>query len=368
MFYFFPENKSWSFLALRLLAESYYGGGEFNECYATFSRVKSGDPESWHKEWLATARRVEEIARSGESSGHPQSARKAYFRASNYYRNAEFVLPHTDQRKIPTYLKSVECFKSAAKLAEGLEVVEVPYGGTTMPGYFLHPAPRRGKPPCLIFMGGADSTAEELYFIGSLEASMRGIACAMVDGPGRGGMLRLQKVRAIPDYEKPIGAIIDYLERRGDVDASRIALLGISMGGYYVARGAAYDRRVRACVVYYGCYDVLADIYEYYPAIRNQMRWLVGEESEEEAKKALARFTLAGAVEKIECPLLIVHGEDDAIIHPRSARRIYSEARCEKELRIFKSGEPGSIHGGYNGHAEIFPFVHDWIYDRIGRG
>jgi len=164
MFEFFPGNKSWSFACIRLLTETYYGGGEFNECARTITRITSGDQESWHREWLATAQQAEEIGQREEASGHQQTARKAYFRASNYYRVAEFFLPHTDERKIPTYRRSVGCFKSAAKLSTGLEVVEVPYGDTTMLGYFLHPTEPVEKPPVLIFTGGADSTAEEICF------------------------------------------------------------------------------------------------------------------------------------------------------------------------------------------------------------
>lgn len=365
MFEFFPDNKSWSFTSIRLLAETYYGGGEFNECQRTFARMRPGDAESWHREWMATAQSVEAIARREESGGHAQTAMKALFRAANYYRSAEFFLSHTDERKLPAYKKALECFREAASLNEGLEVIEVPFENTPMPGYFLHPTPRRGKSPVVIFMGGADSTAEELYFLGSREAPARGIACVIVDGPGRGGMLRLQKVLARPDYEKPVGAIVDYLMRRDDVDRDRIALFGLSMGGFYAARAAAYEKRIKACVVHFGCYDALRDIYDFYPPLRGQFQWLVGAESEEQTRKALGKFTLRGSVERIECPLLILHGEDDLITDPRGAKRIYDEARCHKQLRFFKSGEPGSTHCGYDNHAEIFPFIHDWIRDRL---
>lgn len=365
MFEFFPDNKSWSFTSLRLLAESYYGGGEFNELYRTFSRMRSGDPESWHNEWISTARSVEEKARSEEALGHRETARPDYLRASNYYRNGEFFLSHTDQRKLPTYKKSLECFRRAAALDDGIEVIEVPFENTPMPGYFLRPILSRERPPVVIFMGGADSTAEELYFLASREALQRGVACVIVDGPGRGGMLRLQKVLARPDYEKPIGAIIDYLTTRGDVDKNRIALFGLSMGGYYVARAAAYEKRVKACVVHFGCYDALSDIYEFYPPLRAQFQWLVGATSEAATRKALSEFTLQGSVERIECPLLILHGEDDLITDPKGAKRIYDEARCEKQFRFFKSGEPGSTHCGYDNHAAVFSFIHDWIRDKL---
>jgi dipeptidyl aminopeptidase/acylaminoacyl peptidase len=365
MFDLFPGNKSWSLTGIRLLAESYYGGGEFNECYRTASRIRSGDTDSWHREWLATAKQVEEIGGMEEKAGHSQTARKAYFRASNYFRVAEFFLSHTDDRKIPTYLKSLACFHSAVKLSRGIELVEVPYGGATMPGYFLRPREPLEKSPVLIFMGGADSTAEELRFVGAREALIRGIACIIVDGPGRGGMLRLKKSIAIPDYEKPVRSVVDYLLSRADVDPGRIGIMGISMGGYYAARAAAYEKRIKACVVHYGCFDAYSDIYEYYPPLRTQMKWLVAAESEEQVREALSRFTLAGSVEQIECPLLILHGGDDAIINPGAAKRIFDGARCEKQLRFFEPGEPGSTHCGYDNHAEIFPFVHDWIQEKL---
>ncbi|MEE8074652.1 MAG: alpha/beta fold hydrolase [Candidatus Binatia bacterium] len=367
MFEFFPNNRAWSFTCLRVLAESYYGGGEFNECYRTISRIKAGDIESWYGEWRVAGERNEKNAQSEEASGHPRTARKAYFRASNYYRVAEFFLPHTDEKKIPAYRKSVDCFKGAAKLSTGIEIVEVPYGDTTMPGYFFHPTEPVANPPVLIFTGGADSTAEEISFLGAKEASDRGIACIIVDGPGRGAMLRLKNVKAIPDFEKPVAAIIDYLARRGDVDLTRIGLLGLSMGGYYMARAAAFEKRVKACVVLFGPYNAYTDIYEYYPPLRPQMWWIVGAGSEEEVKRKLGKFTLAGSVDKIECPLLVVHGEDDFITSPKAAMRIYDEAKCEKELKFYKAGEPGSIHCGYDNHTEVFSFIHDWIYDKIGR-
>ena len=136
-------------------------------------------------------------------------------------------------------------------------------------------------------------------------------------------------------------------------------------GGYYMARAAAYEKRVKACAVLFGPYDVVTDIYEYYSPLRSQMWWIVGAGSEEEAKRALGRFTLAGSADKIECPLLIVHGEDDFITSPTAARRLYDDAICEKELRLYKSGEPGSIHCGYDNHTEVFSLIHDWISDRL---
>ena len=76
-------------------------------------------------------------------------------------------------------------------------------------------------------------------------------------------------------------------------------------------------------------------------------------------------FRSAGSIEKVECPLLILHGEDDIITDPRCARQTYDEAKCEKELRFLRSGEPGAVHCSYDNHAEIFPFMHDWVAARV---
>lgn len=85
---------------------------------------------------------------------------------------------------------------------------------------------------------------------------------------------------------------------------------------------------MKACVVLFGPYNAYTDIYEYYPPLRPQMWWIVGAGSEEEVKRKLGEFTLSGVVDKIECPLLVVHGEDDIITSPKAAKRIYDEATC----------------------------------------
>lgn len=367
MFEFFPGNRTWSFACIRLLAESYYGGGEFNEIHRTVQRIKPDDTESWHIEWVETANRVVAHGQEQRLGGHPESARKAFFRAANYYRVAEFLLPFTDGRKVPTYRKSAESFQAAVDLSPGIERVEVPYEDTSMPGYFFHaPAGAGGeKSPVLIFTGGADSTAEEVYFVGGPEAARRGLALLIVDGPGRGGMLRLRNSLAIPDFERPVSAMVDYLETRDDVDTQRIALMGMSMGGYYVTRAAAYEKRVKVCVSHFGPYDCFRDIYEFYKPLREQFRWITGSSTEEEVRHRLSQFTLAGSIEKVECPLLILHGEDDIITDPRCAQQTFAEAKCDKELRFIRSGEPGAVHCSYDHHAEIFPFMHDWVAARL---
>jgi len=89
-------------------------------------------------------------------------------------------------------------------------------------------------------------TKEILFGIIRYEFAERGISCLVVDTPGTGEPLRLRGVPSRPDYEVPTRAIVDYLETRSDVDKDRIGLLGISLGGYYAPRGAAFEHRTNS--------------------------------------------------------------------------------------------------------------------------
>ena len=77
---------------LRAISEIYYKGADIGECFSTAYRIKEGDFESWHQEWLKTAKRIHKYAEECLAAGHKISAREAYLRASNYYRVAEFLL------------------------------------------------------------------------------------------------------------------------------------------------------------------------------------------------------------------------------------------------------------------------------------
>ncbi|HEY7363017.1 MAG TPA: alpha/beta hydrolase [Methylomirabilota bacterium] len=367
MFTMWPQDFDWSWHLIRPIAEGIYGGGEFNEIYRAAERMTLGDRESWYREWLRLAEEIDGRGGQADAAGHPISARDHYLRACNYYRWAEFFLLPEDPRRVHTYDRCVACFRAAGRyFTPPLEQVEVPYEGTTLPGYF-YPAMNTdggGQAPGLLYVAGADVLKEELYFLGGRAAIERGMALLVVDMPGQGETLRHRGIVSRHDYEVPVGAAIDYLQRRPEVDGGRIALLGRSFGGYYAARAAAFDKRLRACAIFGALYDGV-DLYDTYPPIRNQLRWLTGAKSLEDARERLKAFSLKGVVDKISCPLLIIHGEDDHLVPARHAQRTYDEARTDKQLILYKPGEPGSIHCSYDGFPYTIPALFDWLADRL---
>jgi alpha-beta hydrolase superfamily lysophospholipase len=233
-----------------------------------------------------------------------------------------------------------------------------------MRGYFF-PALRDSPRPGLLFVIGADTTPEEAYFFGINEAQARGISCLVFNGPGQAASLIEDGIPTRPDYEKPISAGLDYLATRREVDPNRMGLIGHSLGGYYAARGAAYDSRVNACVIWGACFNVLRDYFDFHPPSITRCMRLVGATTEDQAREKLKHFNLDEAAKKIRCPILILHGEEDAIVSPDAARQLYREVSCPKELKMFSAAEGGSWHCQHNGPTAAQAYVYDWLADTL---
>jgi dipeptidyl aminopeptidase/acylaminoacyl peptidase len=171
-----------------------------------------------------------------------------------------------------------------------------------------------------------------------------------------------------PDYEVPGGYLIDAIANQPFVDPDRIGVIGSSLGGYYAPRVAAADRRVKALVCSCVCFDVLKDLYSYYPPIRAQLRWIAGVANEAQAIKRYAEFTLAESAGKIRCPVLLTHGAADALMPASAAQRLFDEvASEEKVLRIWEPDEGGALHCNYDNWARCMPFMFDWLIQHLNR-
>jgi len=371
------EDHQYSFQLLRTMGYSCTGGADIAECLSTAYRIEESNNESWHKEWVETAERLEKTADKFLDEGHTASAREAYFRSSNYYRNAGFFLvtDPKDPRIIKTYQKSRECFQKGARFSEHpIEFVRIPFEGTTLPGYLLLVDNSQKERPLLIIHSGFDGTAEELYFeIGALAVD-RGYNCLLFEGPGQGCVIREQKIPFRPNWETVVTPVVDFALELPEVDPERIGLIGISFGGYFAPRAVAFEHRIKVCVANGGIYDFYENMIRKFPPDTEKIlddhdacvqfdkeskeimkqnvdiefffangMYTFGTESPSELIRMLKPYNMREAAKLIRCKMLVVDSEGDNDL-PGQAGELYEALECPKEFMLFTEKESAEEH------------------------
>lgn len=367
-----PEHPWLAYQFRRGLGETQEGGGTVSECFQAASRMIPGDKESWHREWMVVAdlnfnRGVEE-----ERGGHIRTALNSFLRAADYYRQAEFFLAPDDPRRLATFTKMEHSSHNFLRhLNPPGEVLQIPYlNGKTLYAYFVRAPFAVERQPCLISMGGLDSIKDEMWFMQAHGALQRGISVLMIDGPGQGGTLRRHKIPTRPDYEVPIAKCVDYLLTRKDVDPSRIAVCGSSLGGYYAARAGSMEPRLAASI----SHGAIWSIYELWQnadeshGLATHIKWVFGVKTMKEAVERARAFTLEGALEHMQCPYLIVHGGYDVLGMSQASKTYeYAKARgVNATLRFVTPEETGAEHCQHDNPTIGQELMADWLADVFG--
>ncbi len=294
--------------------------------------------EDWSPAWSAVGAMHERMGEEAEALGNYISAAYHYLHASMTYHFGKFVfvqqpdaLREAHEHVVDTYRRALPYFDFPG------ERVAIPYeSGATMYGILRKPwhAPH---PPVVVLIPGLDSVKEELHNYGD-DFLKRGMAVLAIDGPGQGELEFDTPMRH--DYEVPIRYAIDYLETRPDVDASRVGLMGVSMGGYYAPRAAAFEPRVKAVIANAGAYNILVN-WEKLPVLtREAFIHRTHSSNEAEARQKLSSFNLQGVMEKVRCPLLIIMGKLDRLIPYTSPPAGRLDARKAASVNLtFREGE-----------------------------
>ena len=364
-----PEHPWLTYQFRRGLGETQEGGGTVSECFLAASRMVPGDKESWHREWMVVGDRNFDRGLAEEKQGHIRTAMNCFLRAADYYRQAEFFLEPEDPRRLATFTRMEQSSHNFLKhLNPPGEVLEVPYeNGATMPAYFVRAPFAVERQPVLISMGGLDSIKDEMWFMQAHGALQRGISVLMIDGPGQGGTLRRHKIPTRHDYEVPIGKCIDYLKTRKDVDTSRIAVCGSSLGGYYAARAGSMEPRLAAAISHgavWSIYELFKNSDESH-GLASHIKWVFGVKSMKDAIERSRPFTLEGALDHMKCPYLIVHGGYD-VLGMSGATKAYEYAKSKgvnATLRFVMPDETGAEHCQHDNPTIGQELMADWLAD-----
>jgi alpha-beta hydrolase superfamily lysophospholipase len=387
------DDPSYDYELKRNMSYAVSHGADINESLAAAQNIVPGQGDTWYKAWHKPAARLEALAAKALAEGRKQTAREALLRASNYHRSAEFFLhgKPKDARIMASWRASRRTFRQAAKLLDHpIEPVSIPYGPKKrLPGYLLKPDDS-GKPrKTLLLQTGFDGTGEELYLDVGWYAVKRGYNVLIFEGPGQGGALREGHLYFRPDWERVVTPVVDYTLTRPCLDPNRLALMGLSMGGYLAPRAAAFEHRLAALVANPGAFDMYGSQrpsqkewakMNQDPAITNQLirsrmagdigfRWWInngmfttGRKTPLDFMRFWSRFTLTDKIAaQIKCPTLVIVGAGDHFNNVATQKVLYEKLTAPKTLLTFGPESPARQHcqvgAVLQGNAAIF----DWL-------
>ncbi len=380
MFEYFPDNYAWSLTAATLFDEV----GTVSEAEEVLRSVKhlaGGDQatanEAWYEAFTRLAERLERLGDTDMAEGHPLTASRKYHRGGLYHLRAERFLHHSDPRELMAYQRGIDTFRKAREVGrEPVEYVDIPFEDGLMPCMFVK-APVDGPAPCMIHIQGFDSLKELHHPVISAEYQRRGMHMLIVDQPGAGGALRLHGLTAGHETEHYVAKLVDYVEARNDVDAERIGLSGNSLGGYYAPRAAAFEKRLKCCIAWGALWDFSVYFERAYakietapsvPDMVSHGMWVMGQKTPEDALAVARQMTLEGVADKITCPLLVAHGENDRQVPLWMAEKTIEAAvnSPNRKLKVFRLDEGGAEHCQIDNRQLIGDVMSDWAAEIFG--
>jgi dipeptidyl aminopeptidase/acylaminoacyl peptidase len=328
-------------------------GVDPNDFRTTTARIERWD--EWLDAWCETAEVHRALAEEALAAGHERSAGEAFVRAAICFHFAKFVWVVDAERNRRTTELAIAALYAAHELLDPTaERVEAALDDGTVVGNLRRPgANGSGAPPLVILIPGLDSTKEEFFHWEDVFLA-RGMATLSLDGPGQGETGFQLDIR--PDYETAVGAILDALAGRDDLDLGRVGAAGVSLGGYYAPRAAAFEPRIRAVAGVSGPYDMGAN-WDRLPALtRETLQHHTGSGSGAEARERASELSLAGVAERIAQPCLVITGRHDRLIPWEDTKRIADEAQ-DATWVLFDDGN----HVCNNIPYKYRPLVGDWM-------
>jgi len=315
--------------------------------------------EDWCSAWCVRAAQHEEIGRKALADGFKLSAAQHLTTAAVCYHFSKFVFVLDLEQMRAAHMKAVECRKLALPhLRPAGEYVRIPFECKSFAGILRRPA-GAARPPIVVMCMGLDSAKEEMESYESLFLA-RGLATLSFDGPGQGESEYDFAIRG--DYEVAVEAVIDWLGTRKDIDAGNIGLWGVSLGGYYAPRAAAFEKRVKACIGLSGPYN-FGEIWDILPELtRETFRVRSKCANQDLARKHASTLSMHGVARQIECPLYLVAGKQDRLVPWQDAERVAQEASGPVELVVIEDGNHVANNRVYKYRTQSA----DWMARQLG--
>ncbi|MFW9992660.1 MAG: alpha/beta hydrolase [Candidatus Odinarchaeota archaeon] len=352
------------------------GYARYEDMKAIGARIK--DFDQWRKELRALAEQA--------------LSENQLLYAAFYYRAVEFFTFSTDPEKEKLYDLFIQYFNQYYG-TDKIERHQIPYDRTYLPCIRInHEGAGKGT---VVIHGGFDSFIEEFYPVMKAFVRKTGYEVVLFDGPGQGGALHKCGLKLINEWEKPVGAVLDYF------NLENVTLIGVSLGGYLAVRAAAFEPRIARVVCFDAYYDfkgqllgrakpvqklvinflLKANLAGRYNRIlekarqRNlqtawafdHMNYVTGKATPFESTKYMLSFSAKKISSRVTQDVLVLAGKQDHLVPIKmfwEQKKALSNARSVTG-RIFTEAEHASAHCQVGNIQLVLDYIAEWINTRM---
>jgi hypothetical protein len=389
------KDPTFEIIFLTSLGRAYHSGGNVGKVLYLTRQVEDGNFESAFLAFKQAGDEARALAEESESDGHKESARQAYLWAQNFFDSATYFVDGSKDptRFLPTWELLYDCWlKALSHFEPPIESVSIPYENTELHGFFIRGTSPSRQRPLLILVNGSDGSLLDMWLWGGAGALARGYDCLTFDGPGQGYALWKQKLYFRPDWEKVISPVVDYALSRGEVDPKRLAIQGISQGGYWVPRAVAFEKRIAAAIADPGVVDVSTswtaslpkpmiellkagrkEQFDGYlskvsdPATKVNLSFRMrpyGFTSYYDTYKAVLEYNLTEVADRISCPMLVTEPANESF-WPGQSRQLYNLLASPKKLVSFSESDGADLHCEPKGTGLRDLRVFNWLDETL---
>lgn len=331
-------------------------GADYNHLLVIVQRCEAG--EDWSKLWEEFGGMIEAIGDEALREGSTITAGEAFAKSAVYFHTAQMT-KHRDLPEKERLQRRQQAVygKAMPYLRPPVQPLVIPYKGSSFPAYLRLPIKAEGPVPCVLMLAGLDSTKEELSGTEKIFLD-RGMATCTFDGPGQ-SLTRIE-FPLVANIEWSVGAVLDYLEKRKDLDSSRFGVWGRSVGGHMAPRAAALEPRLKACVSLGGFFNSPWERFKH--GSREEFAMVTHAKSLDEAGEIAQNFTLKGIMGKLKAPLLVVHSQGDTVTSYHEAEQIARETGGPVKLVLYPEGNHVCDNVAYKAR----PLMADWMARQLG--
>lgn len=331
-------------------------GMDFADATALFARTSAG--EEWDLVAERLARDRLDKADRAEAVGRTVTAAEERQRAIAALVFAQMAFNFDTPRKRQLYRDLVAACLALGRVSDlPFRRCEAPFEGKRLVGWLLCPLAERAVGTVILF--GGQTGWGVAYLPVARALARRNLAALLVEGPGQGETRIEQGIHLDVDVDAAFSAWVDVI--LGDPALGAPGIWGNSYGGLWAACTAAHDKRIRAACVNgsFATPGVLP-----FRSAFEQSAAMLGTDDRDAIERNFARLSFDPATDRIDCPLLVLHGGADPLVKLSDQQPFLDAATtADARLEIWPDGD----HTIYNHGFDRTALAADWFADRLAR-